>query len=72
MLLPVGRPMSSIAAGYLAPIAVFPVLGAFFGLLAMLCGWLALKAIKENPTLSGRGRAWRSRRCENIASPAPQ
>ena len=24
----------------------------------LLCGWLALKAIKKNPTLSGSGRAW--------------
>jgi hypothetical protein len=58
MLLPEGRPLSAIASGYLGLISFFPLLGILFGLLAVLFGSMALKAIKKDPTLSGKGRAW--------------
>ena len=58
MLMPVGRPGSAIAAGYLALFAVLPVIGVVPGLLALGCGIKALKLIKADPSLSGKGRAW--------------
>ena len=57
-LLPVGRPASAIAAGYLALFGVIPVFGLPFSALALVCGIVALKNIKADPTLSGSGRAW--------------
>jgi hypothetical protein len=58
MLLPVGRPLSAIAAGYLGLFAFFPILGAVAGFAALACGLVALKKIKADPSLSGLGRAW--------------
>lgn len=58
MLMPVGRPGSAIAAGYLALFAVVPLFGAVPGLLALGLGIKALKLIKADPSLSGKGRAW--------------
>jgi hypothetical protein len=58
MLTPVGRPGSAIAAGYLALFAVLPVIGVVPGLLALGFGMKALKQIKADPSLSGKGRAW--------------
>ena len=58
MLMPVGRPGSAIAAGYLALFSVLPLIGAVPGLLALAFGVRALRLIRENPDLSGKGRAW--------------
>lgn len=58
MLMPVGRPISAIAAGYLGLLAFIPMLGIGFGLLGVIFGTQALKAISEDPELSGKGRAW--------------
>lgn len=58
MLMPVGRPISAIAAGYLGLLAMFPIIGILFGFLGVIFGILALKAISEHPELSGKGRAW--------------
>jgi hypothetical protein len=58
MLMPVGRPMSAIAAGYMGLMAMFPLIGILFGILGISFGIRALKAIKEDPELSGKGRAW--------------
>ncbi len=58
MLLPVGRPVSAIAAGYLALFGIIPVFGLPFSIAAVACGFVALKAIKRDPQLSGAGRAW--------------
>ena len=54
MLLPVGRPASAIAAGYLGLFSVLPV----FGLFAILAAIIALRSLKQNPELHGRGRAY--------------
>lgn len=58
MLIPVGRPVTSIVAGYCALFGVVPFCGLPFAIAAIVCGVLALKAIKKNPELSGVGRAW--------------
>jgi hypothetical protein len=53
MLLPVDRPISAIAAGYLGLFSLLP----FFGLIAIAVAVKALRTLKQNPELSGRGRA---------------
>lgn len=58
MLLPVGRPASAIAAGYLALFSILPLVGLIPAILAVACGATALKAIRLDPELSGKGRAW--------------
>jgi hypothetical protein len=58
MLMPVGRPISAIASGYLALFGVIPVFGLPFSIGAIITGFVALSAIKKNPDLSGAGRAW--------------
>ena len=58
MLLPVGRPISAIAAGYCALFGIIPMCGLPFSIAALICGIFALKTIKQNPDLSGSGRAW--------------
>jgi hypothetical protein len=58
MMLPVGRPISAIAAGYLALFSVLPLIGLLPGIAAIICGTTALKTIRNDPSLSGRGRAW--------------
>ncbi len=57
-MLPVGRPGSAIAAGYLALFGILPGLGLPFSFAAVVCGVMALKKIKADPALSGKGRAW--------------
>lgn len=57
-LLPVGRPFSAIASGYLALFAFVPFLGALPALLALVTGIVALKQIRRDPSLCGKGRAW--------------
>jgi len=57
-LMPVGRPISAIAAGYLALLAVLPILGLIPGIAAVICGIVALKKIDRDPSLCGKGRAW--------------
>jgi Domain of unknown function (DUF4190) len=58
MLLPVGRPTSAIAAGYLALFSVLPLIGLLPGVAAVICGMTALKSIRNDPSLLGKGRAW--------------
>ncbi len=58
MLLPVGRPVSAIAAGYLGLFAILPMIGLPFAILAVVFGVVALKKIRLDPSLSGKGRAW--------------
>lgn len=53
MILPVGRPASAIAAGYLGLFSVLP----FFGVAAVIVSLFALRTLKRRPHLSGRGRA---------------
>jgi hypothetical protein len=57
-LLPVGRPLSAIAAGYCALFAILPLIGLPFAIAALVCGIAALKRIKAEPELAGKGRAW--------------
>lgn len=54
LLTPEGRPASAIAAGYLGLFSLLP----FFGIAAILCGLAALRTLRRNPHLLGRGRAW--------------
>jgi len=54
----VNQPKSAIVAGGLGVLAWFPIIGVLFGLLAILFGVIALRAIDINPALAGRGRAW--------------
>lgn len=58
LFLPVGRPGSAIAAGYLALFAILPIFGLIPAILAVFYGRKALREIKENPQLAGKGRAW--------------
>jgi hypothetical protein len=58
LLLPVGRPISAIAAGYLAMFSVVPIFGLVAAIPALICGLSALKEIKRDPSLRGKGRAW--------------
>jgi hypothetical protein len=53
-LLPVGRPGSAIAAGYLA---LFGFIIPFLGVGAFACGVIALNTLARRPDLVGRGRA---------------
>lgn len=53
MLLPVGRPGSAIAAGYLGLFSLLP----FVGIFAIIVGVVALRTLGRKPYLSGRGRA---------------
>jgi hypothetical protein len=52
-VLPVGRSGWAIASGYLG---IFSLLG-IFAPFAVITGFLALREIKKNPKLGGRGRA---------------
>jgi hypothetical protein len=54
MALPVGRPFSAIAAGYLGLLSLIPLVG----IIAIIVGLVALHTLKRNPYLHGRGRAW--------------
>lgn len=53
-LVPVGRSGWAIAAGYLGLFSVLLVFAPF----AVVCGVMALRSIKKNPGLGGKGRAW--------------
>ena len=53
-LVPVGRPASAIAAGYLGLFSLLP----FFGIIAIIVSLVAFRTLKRNPQLLGRGRAW--------------
>jgi len=52
-VLPVGRSPWAIAAGYLGLFSLLLVFGPF----AVLTGVLALRQMKRNPRLPGKGRA---------------
>jgi hypothetical protein len=54
MLVPVGRPASAIAAGYLGLFSLLP----FVGIVAVVVSLFALRTLRRNPRLSGRGRAY--------------
>ena len=58
MLMPVGRPVSAIAAGYLALFAILPLIGLLPAIAAIICGVVALRRIRQDPSLVGKGRAW--------------
>lgn len=53
MLLPIGRSIWAIAAGYLGLLSVLGI----FAPLAVLIGVVAIRDIKKNPRLHGMGRA---------------
>ena len=53
LLLPVGRSIYAIAAGYLGLLSLAFVPAPF----ALICGLLALRDIKQNPEKAGKGRA---------------
>jgi uncharacterized ubiquitin-like protein YukD len=57
-VLPEGRPASAIVAGYLGLLSLFPFVGLAFGIGAIITGVVALRTLKTNPHLIGRGRAW--------------
>jgi hypothetical protein len=54
LIMPVGRPASAIAAGYLGLFSLLP----FFGIFAIIVSLVALRTLKRNPHIHGRGRAW--------------
>ncbi len=54
LLVPVGRPASAIAAGYLGLFSLLPL----FGIVAIIVSIVALRTLKRKPKLSGRGRAY--------------
>jgi hypothetical protein len=54
LVMPVGRPISAIAAGYLGLLSLLP----FVGIIAIIVSLVALWTLKRNPNLYGRGRAW--------------
>ncbi len=58
LLMPVGRPVTAIAAGYCGLLSFVPIFGLPFQAGGIVCGVLALKELKKNPRLSGAGRAW--------------
>ncbi len=53
MLMPVGRPASAIAAGYLGLLSLLPLIG----IAAIITSLVALRTLRKQPDLSGRGRA---------------
>jgi hypothetical protein len=53
LLTPVGRPASAIVAGYLGLFSLLP----FFGIAAIIVSLIALRTLRRNPELHGRGRA---------------
>jgi len=54
----VNQPKSATVAVGLGVLAWLPIIGMAFGLLAILFGLVALRAIGLNPALAGQGRAW--------------
>ena len=57
-VIPQGRPGSAIASGYLGLLSLFPFIGFPLGIGAIITGVIALRTLRENPLLIGRGRAW--------------
>lgn len=57
-LLPVGRPVSAIIAGYCGLFAFFPLIGLVAGTVGIILGIMALQKINRDPSLCGKGRAW--------------
>jgi len=55
MLLPVGRSVWAIVAGYMA---LFIPIMCVTAPIALFCGIMALREIRQNPKLHGKGRAW--------------
>lgn len=53
-LIPVGRPASAIAAGYLGLLSPL----GLFAPLAVITGVYALRTLRRDPSLHGAGRAW--------------
>lgn len=53
-LIPVGRSGWAIAAGYFGLFSVLFV----FAPIALICGIMALRSLRQNPQLVGKGRAW--------------
>jgi hypothetical protein len=58
LLMPVGRPVTAIIAGYCGLFSFIPMFGLPFQIAAIACGIAALKVLKRKPELSGAGRAW--------------
>jgi hypothetical protein len=58
LMLPVDRPVTAIAAGYLGLFSFIPVFGLPFQVAAVVCGILAVQKINSTPGLAGKGRAW--------------
>jgi hypothetical protein len=58
LVVPEGRPGSAIASGYFALFSLFPFIGFPFGIAAIVTGVIALRKLKLNPRLLGRGRSW--------------
>jgi hypothetical protein len=56
-LVPIGRSGWAIAAGYCGLFSCFPFLGALCGPLAILTGILALRHLRRDPAIGGKGRA---------------
>jgi hypothetical protein len=54
MILPIDRPASAIAAGYLGLFSLLP----FVGIGAIVVSVVALQTLREDRSLRGRGRAW--------------
>jgi hypothetical protein len=57
-ILPGSRPGSAIAAGYLGLLSLFPFIGLPFGVGAIVTSVIALRRLKKEPHLLGRGRSW--------------
>ena len=58
LMLPVDRPVTAIAAGYLGLFSFVPIFGLPFQIAAVVCGILAVQKINSTPGLAGKGRAW--------------
>ena len=56
LLLPVGRSVWAVAAGYLALGSLLPIIGILFGLAAVVTGIVAQRAIRRDSQLHGMGR----------------
>lgn len=68
MMVPVGRPASAIASGYLGLIGILPGCGLPFSIAAIITGIVALNTLKKQPELSGAGRAWFGIICGSLAT----
>ena len=58
-IVPVDRSEMAIKAGWLGLLSVLPIFPCFIlGPFAIACGIDALRDLKKNPTMRGKGRAW--------------